>query len=133
MGMQTAFFGYCFDNGFNSVEKELKDRSLKIIELTEKLKAAESSTQTIASLEQSLLDAKTKLTAAENENKVVEVKYSDLGAKYSTAIAEHLEEDKTKLEVDLEALQKEIAIQHTRGFHKAIDQVMLYGSRVDAF
>ncbi|KAJ1437304.1 hypothetical protein SESBI_03631 [Sesbania bispinosa] len=30
MGMQTAFFGYCFDNGMNSSEKELKDRAHKI-------------------------------------------------------------------------------------------------------
>ncbi|KAJ1427895.1 hypothetical protein SESBI_09280 [Sesbania bispinosa] len=101
----------------------------------------------------SLLYTETKLTAAENEKKVVEVKYADLGAKYSIATAEQLklkkdldddvakknksiqdlstaieqkkqlEEDKTKLEANLEALQKEIAIQHTRGFHKAIDQV----------
>ncbi|KAJ1425143.1 hypothetical protein SESBI_11258 [Sesbania bispinosa] len=131
MGMKTAFFGYCFDNELNSMEKELKDSSLKIQELTEKLKVAESSTQTIASLEQSLLDAKTKLTTAENEKKAIEVKYADLGAKYSTATAEQLEEDKTKLEADLEALQKEIAIQHTRGFHKAIDQVKVLNPAVN--
>ncbi|KAJ1443669.1 hypothetical protein SESBI_00263 [Sesbania bispinosa] len=125
MGMQTAFFGYCFDNILNSMEKELKDRSLKIQELTEKLKVAESSTQTIASLEQSLLDTKTKLTVAENEKKVTEVELKlkkdldDAVAKKNKSIQDlsttieqkkQLEEDNTKLEADLEALQKEIAI-----------------------
>ncbi|KAJ1438216.1 hypothetical protein SESBI_03113 [Sesbania bispinosa] len=158
---RTAFFGYCFDNGMNSVDKELKDRALKIQELTVKLKATESSTQTIALLEQSLLDAKTKLTAAENEKKVADVKYAQLEAEHSTATAEHvklkkdlddavaekkmlgqdlseaieqkkqLAEEKAKLDVDLDALQKEIAIQHARGFHKAIDQVKVLNPTVD--
>ncbi|KAJ1392663.1 hypothetical protein SESBI_35620 [Sesbania bispinosa] len=161
MGMQTAFFCYCFDNGLNSVEKELKDCALKIQELTEKLKATESSTQTTASLEQSLLDAKTKLTAAENEKKTADVKYAQLEAGHSTTTVEHvklkkdlddamaekkklgqdlseaieqkkqLAEDKAKLDVDLDALQKEIAIQHARDFHKAIDQVKVLNPTVD--
>ncbi|KAJ1424588.1 hypothetical protein SESBI_11541 [Sesbania bispinosa] len=161
MGMQTAFFGYCFDNGLNSVEKELKHRALKIQELIEKLKATESSTQTITSLEQSLLDVKTKLTAAENEKKAADVKYAQLEAEHSTTTAEHvklkkdlddvvaekkklgqdlseaieqkkqLAEDKAKLDVDLDALQKEIAIQHARGFHKAIDQVKVLNPIMD--
>ncbi|KAJ1403216.1 hypothetical protein SESBI_27491 [Sesbania bispinosa] len=97
LGMHTSFFCYCFDSGLNSVEKELKDRALKIQELTAKLKATESSTQTIASLEQSLLDAKTKLTAAENEKKVADVKYAQLEAEHSTVTAEHV-----KLKKDLD-------------------------------
>ncbi|KAJ1377004.1 hypothetical protein SESBI_49336 [Sesbania bispinosa] len=144
MGMQTEFFGYCFDSGMNSVDKELKDRALKIQELTAKLKATDSSTQTIAFLEQSLLDAKTKLTAAENEKKVADVKYAQLEAEHSTATAEHVKlkkdlddavaekkKEKANLDVDLDALQKEIAIQHARGFHKAIDQVKVLNPIVD--
>ncbi|KAJ1380863.1 hypothetical protein SESBI_45671 [Sesbania bispinosa] len=130
-------------------------------ELTGKLKATESSAQTIAFLEQSLLEARTKLTAAENEKKVSEVKYADLVTKHSNAttvqvklkkdfddvvaekdklaqdLAEAIEhkkqlvEDKGKLDLDLDALQKEIAIQHARGFHKAIDQVKVLNPTVD--
>ncbi|KAJ1430756.1 hypothetical protein SESBI_07586 [Sesbania bispinosa] len=139
----------------------LKDRALKIQELTEKLKDTESSSQTIASLERSLLDAKTKLTTAENEKKAAGVKYAQLEAEHSTATAERvklkkdlddvvaekkklgqdlseaimqkkqLAEEKTKLDVDLDALQKEIVIQHARGFHKAIDQVKVLNPTVD--
>ncbi|KAJ1379585.1 hypothetical protein SESBI_46751 [Sesbania bispinosa] len=142
MGMQTAFFGYCFDSGMNSVDKELKDRALKIQELTAKLKATESSTQTIAFLEQSLLDAKTKLTAAKSEKKAADLKKDlddavaekkKLGQDLSEAIEQkkQLAEEKAKLDVDLDALQKEIAIQHARGFHKAIDQVKVLNPTMD--
>ncbi|KAJ1438228.1 hypothetical protein SESBI_03125 [Sesbania bispinosa] len=112
MGMQTAFFGYCFDSRLNSVDKELKDRALKIQELTEKLKAVESSTQTIASLEQYLLDAKTKLTTAENEKKATEVKYAELEAKYSTATAEQV---KLKKEFDDVVAEKDKLAQDLAG------------------
>ncbi|KAJ1399984.1 hypothetical protein SESBI_29962 [Sesbania bispinosa] len=148
MGMQTAFFGYCFDSGMNSADKELKERAHKIHELTEKLKASESSAQTIASLEKSLLECKNKLTSAENDRKATDVKYNDLNTKYSDVVAQQVQlkkdletavgekskacedllaasEQKAQLEVDLKALQAEIAIQHARGFHKAIDQVKI--------
>ncbi|KAJ1422698.1 hypothetical protein SESBI_12890 [Sesbania bispinosa] len=121
IGMQTAFFGYFFDSRLNSVEKELKDRSLKIQELTGKLKATESSAQTIASLEQSLLEARTKLTVVENEK----------GCRETIEHKKHLAEDKSKLDLDLDAVHKEIAIQHARGFHKAIDQVNVLNPAVD--
>ncbi|KAJ1415547.1 heme oxygenase-like [Sesbania bispinosa] len=121
MGMQTAFFGYCFDSGMNSADKELKERAHKIHELTEKLKASK---------------------------KAADVKYNDLNTKYSDVIAQQLQlkkdletavgekskacedllaasEQKAQLEVDLKALQAEIAIQHARGFRKAIDQVKI--------
>ncbi|KAJ1418373.1 hypothetical protein SESBI_15873 [Sesbania bispinosa] len=160
MGMQTYFFGYCFDVGLNSVDKELKERSLKIQELTGKLKATESSAQTIASLEQFLLDARTKFASIENEKKTAKAKYAELEVKHSTATAEQvklkkdlddvvaekvkltqdlveaieqkkqLSNDKAKADFDLEALQKEIAIQHATGFHKAIDQVKVLNPEV---
>ncbi|KAJ1416856.1 hypothetical protein SESBI_17011 [Sesbania bispinosa] len=95
MGMQTAFFGYYFDSGMNSMDKELKDWAQKIVELSEKVKANESSSQTIATLQQNLLDAQTKSSL----------------------------EAKAKTDIDLEALQKEIALQHAHGFHKAIAQI----------
>ncbi|KAJ1402240.1 hypothetical protein SESBI_28135 [Sesbania bispinosa] len=90
MGMQTSFFGHCFDSALNSVDKELKDRSLKIRELTTKLKATESATQSIASLEKSLLEVKTKLTATENEKTAAETRCSELDTKYSDAVAEQV-------------------------------------------
>ncbi|KAJ1405791.1 hypothetical protein SESBI_25554 [Sesbania bispinosa] len=125
MGMQAAFFGYCFDSGLNSMDKELKDRALKIQELTEELKAIESSTQTISSLEQSLLDAKTKLTTVKNEKKAPE----DLAE--VVVQKKHLAEDKVKSDLDIDTLQKEISIQHARGFHKAIDHVKILNLAVD--
>ncbi|KAJ1437529.1 hypothetical protein SESBI_03521 [Sesbania bispinosa] len=81
MGMQTSFFGYCFDSALTAYDKELKERSLMIQDLTSKLKVTESATQTIASLEKSLLDTKTKLTAAETAKTTIEAKNSDLVAK----------------------------------------------------
>ncbi|KAJ1414861.1 hypothetical protein SESBI_18537 [Sesbania bispinosa] len=145
MGMQT-FFGYCFDSGISSADKELKERTHKIQELTEKLKASESSAQTITSLEKSLLECKNKLTTAENDKKAADIKYNDLNTKYSDVVAQQVQlrkdleatvgekskacedllevsEQKVQLEVDLKALQAEVAIQHARGFRKAIDQV----------
>ncbi|KAJ1385325.1 hypothetical protein SESBI_41747 [Sesbania bispinosa] len=140
-------------SGMNSVDKELKNRAQKIVELSEKVKANESSAQTIATLQQNLLDAQNKLVAAEETKKSFEAKCTDLEAKYSTAYSEHaqlkkdfdtivvekekltqylaeataqkkeLAEAKAKTNVDLEALQKEIALQHAHGFHKAIAQI----------
>ncbi|KAJ1389760.1 hypothetical protein SESBI_38016 [Sesbania bispinosa] len=86
MGIQTSFFGYCFDSALNSIDKELKDRSLKIQDLTAKLQATESATQTIASLEKSLLEAKTKLTATETEKTTAEARCLELDTKYSDAV-----------------------------------------------
>ncbi|KAJ1427241.1 hypothetical protein SESBI_09904 [Sesbania bispinosa] len=155
MGVQAAFLGHCFDSGMNSADKELKDRALKIKELTAKLQALESSAQIIKSLENSLSEYKEKLTSAENDRKTVEddkktdeSKYSDLNTKYSEGVAQQgqlrsdlataiseknkacedlllVTEQKDQLEVDLKALQAEIAIQHARGFRKAIDQVKI--------
>ncbi|KAJ1422320.1 hypothetical protein SESBI_13145 [Sesbania bispinosa] len=48
MGIQSAFFGYCIDNGLSSLDKELKDRALKIKDLSQRLQSVESSTQAIA-------------------------------------------------------------------------------------
>ncbi|KAJ1422487.1 hypothetical protein SESBI_12980 [Sesbania bispinosa] len=146
MGMQTSFFGHCFDNALNFVEKEMKDRSLKIQDLTGKLQATESATQTIASLEKSLQEAKTKLTATETEKTVAEARCLELETKHSEAVAEKVKlkkdfddivVEKDKLAQDLsdateqnkqltgslEALQKEVAILHAQGFLKAIEQV----------
>ncbi|KAJ1398462.1 hypothetical protein SESBI_31062 [Sesbania bispinosa] len=155
MGVQAAFLGHCFDSGMNSADKELKDRALKIKELTEKLQALESSAQTIKSLENSLSEYKEKLTSteidrktAEDDKKIPESKYSDLNTKYSDVVAQQgqlrsdlataiseknkacedlllVTEQKNQLEVDLKALQAEIAIQHARGFRKAIDQLKI--------
>ncbi|KAJ1385076.1 hypothetical protein SESBI_41961 [Sesbania bispinosa] len=146
MGMQTSFFGYCFDSAMNSVDKEMKDRALKIQDLTAKLKATESATQTIASLEKSLLEAKTKLATAETEKTTASTKCSEFETKYSDVVAEEVKlkkdfddavAEKVKLSLNLsnaseqnkqlinslDALQKEVAILHAQGFHKAIDQV----------
>ncbi|KAJ1441908.1 hypothetical protein SESBI_01114 [Sesbania bispinosa] len=94
MGMQTSFFGYCFDSALNSVEKEMQDRALKIQELTVKLQAAECSE--------------------------FETKYSDVVA-----------EQNKQLTASLDALQKEVAILHAQGFHKAIDQMKLLNPGVN--
>ncbi|KAJ1440012.1 hypothetical protein SESBI_02243 [Sesbania bispinosa] len=153
MGVQAAFLGHCFDSGMNSANKELKDRALKIKELTAKLQALESSAQTISSLKQSISEYENKLTSAENAKKIVEdekktakKKYDDLNTQYldvtteqsqlkkdlAAAISEKnkacedvllMSEQKGQLEADLKALQAEIAIQHARGFRKAIEQV----------
>ncbi|KAJ1398526.1 hypothetical protein SESBI_31004 [Sesbania bispinosa] len=155
MGVQTAFLGHCFDSGMNSTDKELKDRAYKIQELTKKLQVLESSAETIKSLENSLSEYKNKLASAEkdkktaeDEKKIAETRYSDLNTKYSDVVAQQLQlkkdlvaavnekskacedlsmitEQKAQLEVDLKALQTEIAIQHARGFRKAIDQVKI--------
>ncbi|KAJ1441950.1 hypothetical protein SESBI_01160 [Sesbania bispinosa] len=155
IGAQTAFLGYCLDSRMSSTDKELKERAHKIEELTEKLKALESSAQTINSLEKSLSEYKNKLTsaendkkAAENDKKTAETKYNDLNTKYSDVVAQQVQlkkdlaaavneknkacedllavtEQKNQLEVDLKALQAEIAIQHARGFCKSIDQVKI--------
>ncbi|KAJ1395224.1 hypothetical protein SESBI_33595 [Sesbania bispinosa] len=155
MGAQTAFLGYCLDSGISLADKELKECAHKIEELTEKLKALESSAQTINSLEKSLCEYKNKLTsaendkkAAENDKKTAETKYNGLNTKYSDVVAQQVQlkkdlaaaineknkacedllavpEQKNQLEVDLKALQTEIAIQHARGFRKAIDQVKI--------
>ncbi|KAJ1442135.1 hypothetical protein SESBI_00946 [Sesbania bispinosa] len=93
MGMQTSFFGYCFDSALNSIDKELKDRSLKIPDLTAKYQATESATQTISSLEKSLLETKTKLTATETEKTAAEARCLELETKYSDAVAEQDEEE----------------------------------------
>ncbi|KAJ1376752.1 PPM-type phosphatase domain [Sesbania bispinosa] len=154
MGMQTSFFGCCFDSAMNSVDKEMKDRALKIQDLTAKLQATESATQTIASLEKSLLEAKTKLATAESEKTAISTKCLEFETKYSDAFAEQvkLKKDfddvvaaKVKLSQDLsdaseqnkqlannlEALQKEVAILHAQGFHKAIEQVKLLNLEVN--
>ncbi|KAJ1433731.1 hypothetical protein SESBI_05874 [Sesbania bispinosa] len=154
MGMQTSFFGYCFDSALNSVEKEMKDRALKIQELTVKLQAAESATQTITSLEKSLLEAKTKLTTTEAKKTAAKTRCSEFETKYSDVVAEqvklkkdfdHVVAEKLKLSQDLfdaseqnkqltvslDALQKEVAILHAPGFHKAIDQVKLLNPGVN--
>ncbi|KAJ1433258.1 hypothetical protein SESBI_06201 [Sesbania bispinosa] len=154
MGMQTSFFGHCFDSALNSVDKELKDRFLKIQELTTELKTTESATQTIASFEKSLLEVKTKLTATQNEKTAAETRCSELDTKYSDAVAEQIKlkkdfddvvvekdklaqdlsdatEQKKQLAESLDALQKEVAILHTKGFHKAIDQVKLLNPTVN--
>ncbi|KAJ1382088.1 hypothetical protein SESBI_44551 [Sesbania bispinosa] len=182
MGMQTSFFGYCFDSALNSGEKEMKDRALKIQELTVKFQAAESATQTIASLEKSLLEAKTKLTTSEAEKTATKTRCSEFETKYSDVVAEQVKlkkdfgdvvaeqvklikdfddvvaeqvklkkdfddvvAEKLKLSQDLfdasdqnkqltdslDALQKEVAILHAQGFHKAIDQVKLLNPRVN--
>ncbi|KAJ1404885.1 hypothetical protein SESBI_26287 [Sesbania bispinosa] len=142
-------------SGMSSANKELKERAHKIEELTEKLKALESSAQTINSLEKSLCEYKNKLTsaendkkAAENDKKTTETKYNGLNTKYSDIVAQQVQlkkdlvaaineknkacedllavtEQKNQLKVDLKALQTEIAIQHARGFSKAIDQVKI--------
>ncbi|KAJ1423159.1 hypothetical protein SESBI_12601 [Sesbania bispinosa] len=154
MGMQTSFFGYCFDSALNSVEKEMKDRALKIQELTVKLQAAESATQTIASLEKSLLEANTKLTTTEAEKTTAKTRCSEFETKYSDVVAEQVKlkkdfddvvAEKLKLSQDLsdtseqnkqltdslDALQKEVAILHAQGFRKAIDQVKLLNPGVN--
>lgn len=153
MGVQTAFLGYCFDSGMSSVEKEMKDRNQQIKQLTEKVRSLESSAQTISTLEKSVLEYKNKLAAAEDDKKKAEdekkasdIKVNDLSTKLSDAEARQLQlkndlvasesekkktcddlkmmtDHKDQLEVDLKALQAEVAIQHARGFHKAIDQV----------
>ncbi|KAJ1415524.1 hypothetical protein SESBI_17951 [Sesbania bispinosa] len=117
--------------------------------------ALESSAETIKSLENSLSEYKNKLDSAEkdkktaeDEKKIAETKYSDLNTKYSDVVAQQLQlkkdlvaavnekskacedlsmitEQKAQLEVDLKAHQTEIAIQHARGFRKAIDQVKI--------
>ncbi|KAJ1440646.1 hypothetical protein SESBI_01712 [Sesbania bispinosa] len=101
MGMQIAFFGYCIDSGLNSLDKELKDRVLKIKELSQKIQSVGSSTQTIIALEKSLLEAKTSLSAAEEASESFEIKLS------------------------------EIAIQHANDFHKAIAQVQCLNPAVN--
>ncbi|KAJ1376950.1 hypothetical protein SESBI_49393 [Sesbania bispinosa] len=153
MGVQAAFLGHCFDSGMNSADKELKDRALKIKELTAKLQALESSAQTISSLKQSISEYENKLTSAENakkiaedEKKTAEKKNDDLNTKFldvtteqsqlkkdlAAAVSEKkkacedvllMSEQRGQLEADLKALQAEIAIQHARGFRKAIEQV----------
>ncbi|KAJ1431301.1 hypothetical protein SESBI_07153 [Sesbania bispinosa] len=129
MGMQTLFFGYCFDSALNSVDKEMKDRALKIQELTVKLQAAESVTQTIASLEKSLLEAKTKLAITEFEKMATKTRCSEFETKYSDVVAEQVKLKKDFDDVVVE--KKEVAILHAQGFHKAIDQVKLLNPGVN--
>ncbi|KAJ1430692.1 hypothetical protein SESBI_07517 [Sesbania bispinosa] len=141
MGMQTSFFGYCFDSALTAYDKELNEWSLMIQDLTGKLKATESATQTIASLEKSLLDTKTKLVAAETAKTIDDAKYSDLVTeqvklkkdfddivlekdKLVQNLAEATEQNK-HLTGSLDALQKEVVVLHAKGFFKAIDQVKL--------
>ncbi|KAJ1442209.1 hypothetical protein SESBI_01025 [Sesbania bispinosa] len=154
MGMQTSFFGHCFDSVLNSVDKELEDRSLKIQELTTKLKGTESATQTIASLEKSLLEVNTKLIASKNEKTAAETRCSELDTKYSDAVAEQVKlkkdfddvvieqdklaqdlsdatEQKKQLAESLDTLQNEVTILHAKGFHKAIDQVKLLNPTIN--
>ncbi|KAJ1437306.1 hypothetical protein SESBI_03633 [Sesbania bispinosa] len=104
MGMQTSFFGYCFDSTLNSVDKELKDRSLKIQDLTTKLKATESATQTIASLEKSLSEVKTKLTTTETEKTTAEARCSKFETMYSDAVAKQV---KLKKDFDDVVIEKD--------------------------
>ncbi|KAJ1384315.1 hypothetical protein SESBI_42662 [Sesbania bispinosa] len=106
MGMQTSFFGYCFDSALTSYDKELKEQSLMIQDLTSKLKATESATQTIASSEKSLLDTKTKLTAAETAKTTTDAKYSDLVA----------EQVKLKKDFDNVILEKDKGFQKDCGW-----------------
>ncbi|KAJ1421317.1 hypothetical protein SESBI_13750 [Sesbania bispinosa] len=90
MGMQTSFFGYCFDSALNSVDKEMKHRALKIQELTVKLQATGSATQTIASLEKSILEAKTKLATTETEKTAAKTRCSEFETKYSDVVTEQV-------------------------------------------
>ncbi|KAJ1405739.1 hypothetical protein SESBI_25652 [Sesbania bispinosa] len=119
----------------------------------DRTRALESSAQTISSLKQSISEDENKLTSAENakkiaedEKKTAEKKYDDLNTKFldvtteqsqlkkdlAAAVSEKkkacedvllMSEQKGQLEADLKALQAEIAIQHARGFRKAIEQV----------
>ncbi|KAJ1440660.1 hypothetical protein SESBI_01726 [Sesbania bispinosa] len=102
MGMQTSFFGYCFNSALTVYDKELKEWSLMIQDLTSKLRATESATQTIASLEKSLLDTKTKLAAAETTKTIADAKYSDLVA----------EQVKLKKDFDDIVLEKDKLVQN---------------------
>ncbi|KAJ1404522.1 hypothetical protein SESBI_26507 [Sesbania bispinosa] len=110
--------------------------------------------RTIASLEKSLLEVKTKLTAVENKKKAAEIRCSELDTKYSDAVAEQvklkkdfddavIEKDKLAQDLSdaieqkkvraesLDTLLKEVVVLHAKGFHKAIDQVKFLNPTVN--
>ncbi|KAJ1420647.1 hypothetical protein SESBI_14222 [Sesbania bispinosa] len=74
--------------------------------------------KTIASLEKSLLEAKTKLTTTEAKKMAAKTRCLEFETKYSDVVVEQV-----KLKKDFD--DKEVAILHAQGFHKAIDQVKL--------
>ncbi|KAJ1397228.1 hypothetical protein SESBI_31962 [Sesbania bispinosa] len=110
MGMQTTFFGYCFESGLNSLDKEMKERALKMKDLMQK-KAKET-------LETDHSDMKTKYSETVSEKEKLEKDLVEVLEQ-----KKQLVDEKMKIKSDVESLQKEIAIQHARGFNKAVSQI----------